>query len=417
MVLYGGKATKRNIVFKNKTSINTSNVNNINTVPTSTPIVSNKRSRYVTQHNSDWRLKDIIPSFETPKAYADEVSTPVEPAPEITKEYDIWYNKRSANAVTADNTDTSNMSVFDENNPDHIKNSGTKGGILAGFLEWKDNVFTSYDDPSHPRYEEMNVDAVKQIEDNNNNNNDNNNNNNNNDNNDIDTFEPTPNIEKTDNFNEFVVPSSVGQFQDDPLLKEINASRDKNPDAFVGLGAWSKPQSTMSMSGGASGFDKALHGKVQTQLNKQDLNREMKDVNSIWRQDFVLTFGQEGAPTKAEARDWIDQQKQNISTRNNIGGYNYGGYQQMYMDDLEDRFTNLYSMGNKDNKNRTLTKAEELSNIQQERFLTDKEAKQLAILTGQKPNSKTKKAEVKKPTIENPFPEVGNNFGGYEQFL
>ena len=149
MVLYGGKATKRNTVFKNKTSINTSNINNI--------IPSNSgRPSPVNQHTSDWRLKDIIPSFETPKAYADEVSTPVEPVPEVTKEYDNWYNKRSANAVTADNTDTSNMSVFDENNPDHIKNSGTKGesgGLFGGYF---DHLFTSYDDPSHPNnYKEM----------------------------------------------------------------------------------------------------------------------------------------------------------------------------------------------------------------------------------------------------------------------
>ena len=88
------------------------------------------------------------------------------------------------------------------------------------------------------------------------------------------------------------------------------------------------------------------------------------------------------------------------------------------MDDLEDRFTNLYSMENKDNKNRKLTKAEELSNIQQSRNLTDKESNQFAILTGNtNQNSKVKKAEIKKPTIENPFPEVGNSFGGYEQFL
>ncbi len=403
MVLYGGKATKRNTVFKNKTSINTSNINNI--------IPSNSgRPSPVNQHTSDWRLKDIIPSFETPKAYADEVSTPVEPAPEVTKEYNNWYNKRSANAVTADNTDTSNMSVFDENNSDHIKNSGTKGGIIGGFLEWRDDVFGIRKDS--PKYVSVEADAVKQFDENNNNNN----NNENNDKSDI--FKPTPNIEKTNNFNEFVAPSSVGQFQDDPLLKEISASRDKNPDAFVGLGAWSKPQSTMNISGGASGFDKALHGEVQTQFNKQDLNREMKDVNTIWRQNFVLTFGQEGAPTKAEARDWINQQKQKIGTRDNIGGYNYGGYQKMYMDDLEDRFTNLYSMGNKDNNNRKLTKAEELSNTQQERFLTDKESKQLAILTGNtNQKSKVKKAEIKKPTMSNPFPEVGNSFGGYEQFL
>lgn len=393
MVLYGGKATKRNTVFKNKTSINTSNVNNI--------IPSNSgRPSPVNQHTSDWRLKDIIPSFETPKAYADEVSTPVESAPEVTKEYDNWYNKRSANAVTADNTDTSKMSVFDENNSDHIKNSGTKGGIFDGLFG---GFFDIREDS--PKYVPKEVDAVKQFDENNNNKN----------NDKSDTFKPTPNIEKTDNFNEFVAPSSVGQFQDDSLLKEISASRDKNPDAFAGLGAWSKPQSTMNISGGASGFDKALHGKVQTQLNRQDLNREMKDVNTIWRQNFVLTFGQEGAPTKAEARDWINQQKQKIGTRDNIGGYNYGGYQKMYMDDLEDRFTNLYSMGNKGNNNRKLTKAEELSNIQQTRNLTDKEANQFAILTGQKP--KVNKAEIKKPTIENPFPEVGNSFGGYEQFL
>ena len=399
MVLYGGKATKRNTVFKNKTSINTSNINNI------TPSNSGRPSP-VKQHTSDWRMKDIIPSFETPKAYADEVSTPVEPAPEVTKEYNNWYNKRSANAVTADNTDTSNMSVFDENNPDHIKNSGTKGGIIGGFLDWRDDVFGIREDS--PKYVTIEVDAVKQFDENNNNEN----------NDKSDTFKPTQNIEKTDKFNEFVAPSSVGQFQDDPLLKEISASRDKNPDAFIGLGSWSKSQSTMNISGGASGFDKALHGKVQTQLNRQDLNREMKDVNTIWRQNFVLTFGQEGAPTKAEARDWINQQKQKIGTRDNIGGYNYGGYQKMYMDDLEDRFTNLYSMGNKDNKNRKLTKAEELSNIQQSRNLTDKESNQFAILTGNtNQNSKVKKAEIKKPTIENPFPEVGNSFGGYEQFL
>ena len=156
MVLYGGKATKRNTVFKNKTSINTSNINNI--------IPSNSgRPSPVNQHTSDWRLKDIIPSFETPKAYADEVSTPVEPVPEVTKEYDNWYNKRSANAVTADNTDTSNMSVFDENNPDHIKNSGTKGesgGLFGGYF---DHLFTSYDDPSHPNnYKEMEAAAEEQ---------------------------------------------------------------------------------------------------------------------------------------------------------------------------------------------------------------------------------------------------------------
>ena len=73
MVLYGGKAIKRNIVFKNKTSINTSNVNNINTVPTSTPVVSNKRSRYVTQHNSDWRLRDLVSvGNPLPKSHAQE---------------------------------------------------------------------------------------------------------------------------------------------------------------------------------------------------------------------------------------------------------------------------------------------------------------------------------------------------------
>ena len=51
MVLYGGKATKRNTVFKNKTSINTSNINNI------TPSNSGRPSP-VKQHTSDWRMKE-----------------------------------------------------------------------------------------------------------------------------------------------------------------------------------------------------------------------------------------------------------------------------------------------------------------------------------------------------------------------
>jgi len=365
------EATQRNQKFQKSTSISTSNINKVNVPPVT------KRPSNIGQHTTDWRLKDIVNFGTVPTASAAR-----------------------GDDYKVENIDTSKMSVFDENNPEHMKNSGLGGGLFSGWFgepSYISNVANAETQKQTEVIDKVAEGVTTTAK--------------------SDTFKPTPNIEKTDNFNEFVAPSSVGQFQDDSLLKEISASRDKNPDAFVGLGAWSKPQSTMNISGGASGFDKALHGKVQTQLNRQDLNREMKDVNTIWRQNFVLTFGQEGAPTKAEARDWINQQKQKIGTRDNIGGYNYGGYQKMYMDDLEDRFTNLYSMGNKDNKNRKLTKAEELSNIQQERDLTEKERQQLGTLTGTLEKPKKKKIEYAADgTWVNPFPN-NTNFGGYEQFL
>lgn len=109
MVLYGGKATKRNTVFKNKTSISTSNINNI------TPSNSGRPSP-VNQHTSDWRLKDIIPSFETPKAYADEVYDPnIAAADEGTK-----FTQEGYDPNFGKNQDDLKMSVYDKNDPTQI---------------------------------------------------------------------------------------------------------------------------------------------------------------------------------------------------------------------------------------------------------------------------------------------------------
>lgn len=93
------EATQRNQKFQKSTSISTSNINKV-----STPSVT-KRPNPASQHNTDWRLKDLIPSFETPKAYADEgydsnIPQPVKgttPPANIDKNFtvpgeSVWWN-------------------------------------------------------------------------------------------------------------------------------------------------------------------------------------------------------------------------------------------------------------------------------------------------------------------------------------
>jgi len=146
MVLYGGKATKRNIVFKNKTSINTSNVNNINTVPTSTPVVSNKRSRYVTQHNSDWRLRDLVSvGNPLPQSHAQETyDTNIAAADEGIKFTQEGYDPNITTPVKG---------PIDDPNVDGNFTMPKETGWFGGYF---DHLFTPYDDPSHPdNYKEM----------------------------------------------------------------------------------------------------------------------------------------------------------------------------------------------------------------------------------------------------------------------
>ena len=99
------EATQRNQKFQKSTSISTSNINKV-----STPSVT-KRPSNIGQHTTDWRLRDVVKDFATvPTASADR-----------------------GNDYKVEGLDTSKMSVFDENNPEHVKNSGT-GSWLSNLL-------------------------------------------------------------------------------------------------------------------------------------------------------------------------------------------------------------------------------------------------------------------------------------------
>jgi hypothetical protein len=207
-----------------------------------------------------------------------------------------------------------------------------------------------------------------------------------------DVFKPQANVVATGDFNVF------SSYTNDPYKdsrEAITESKKQNPDAFKNVGAWADPPkiSTFKISGKGPGTA-ASHGQHQTKLNQQQLNREYNQTSAFWRQNFLTQTG-ENKPTKEDAKKWIDSEKQKLKDRENVGGYNTGSFQEMYMSDLDSKFNNLYNMGGGNNPERKLTQAERLRGIQQTRHLTDQEAKKLAILDGKNHQS----------------------FGGYEQFL
>ena len=363
------EAVERNQKFQKSTSISTSNINKVSTTSTT------KRPNPASQHNTDWRLRDIISFDPLPSVSADRGDNY-----EIPTTPDMTGYKEDPNAES--------YGTYEE-----LYNS--PGGYRSNTSRFSTNIAEAVKTPEQPFIIPNSPVIDQTIEE---------------------KFTPQKNTQSTEKFNTFT--PTYGYQYDDVLQKEIQKQKEQHPDAFKDAGAWSnKTKPTMQITGGSQPFNQETYGKVQTQLNKQQLNREMKVITDIWQNNFLMTFGQEGAPTKAEARAWVDEQKEIIASKGNIGGYNYGGYQQMYMDDLESRFTKLYGMSNKNNKNRKLTKAEELYQIRQERDLTEKERQQLGILTGTLEKPKKKKIEYAQDgTWANPFPNK-TNFGGYEQFL
>jgi len=108
------EATQRNQNFKKSTSISTSNINKVNVPP------ATKRPSPASQHNTDWRMKDLIPSFETPKAYADEVyDTNIAAADAGTKFTQEGYDP-NFDGIKEKNQDDLKMSLYDKNDPTQI---------------------------------------------------------------------------------------------------------------------------------------------------------------------------------------------------------------------------------------------------------------------------------------------------------
>ncbi len=193
-------------------------------------------------------------------------------------------------------------------------------------------------------------------------------------------FTPQANVVATGNFDMF------SSYTNDPYKdsrEAINESKKQNPDAFKNVGAWADPPkiSTFTISGKGPSTA-ASHGQHQTKLNQQQLNREYNQTSAFWRQNFLTQTG-ENKPTKEDAKKWIDSEKQKLKDRENVGGYNTGSFQEMYMSDLDSKFNNLYNMGGQSN------------NI--------------------KPN-KNNKGPKAGDTGLSVYDESGG-FGGYEQFL
>ena len=200
-----------------------------------------------------------------------------------------------------------------------------------------------------------------------------------------------PNKPAKDNFNTFTTPTPFygsTKAEQDAIAK----SKTDNPKEWASVGTvgkWSteQPDNTFKVSGKNPSAE--THGKIQTGLNQKYLDNQYNNISNVWQANFTLKFGSDSQPTKAEAREYINSAKNQIANQDNIGGYNMGtGYQDMYINELESKMTNLYGMpGQEINDGRPAnvqkTTAEKLLDKQSSGVqLTNKEKKKLDTLTG-----------------------------------
>ena len=127
------------------------------------------------------------------------------------------------------------------------------------------------------------------------------------------------------------------------------------------------------------------HGQIQTSLNQQNLDKQYNNLSNVWSSNFSLQFGTDNQPSREEARDFIDAAQNRIANQDNIGGYNMGaGYQDMYINELETKMTNLYGIAGSTGRpdGAKLTVAEKLqAKVDAGITLKPKEQKKLDTLT------------------------------------
>ena len=147
----------------------------------------------------------------------------------------------------------------------------------------------------------------------------------------------------TGNFSQF----GTTPYYPDPMSAAISESKLNNPDAFKDAGAWANVTpntSTMNISGKGPG-NASTHGAIQTQLNKQKMDKHYNQFSDIWSANFTLQFGKENQPTADQAKEFIKSEKQKISEWDNIGGYNPGvGYQDMYIAEMDSKLNNYLGL-------------------------------------------------------------------------
>ena len=147
----------------------------------------------------------------------------------------------------------------------------------------------------------------------------------------------------TGNFSQF----GTTPYYPDPMSAAIAESKLNNPDAFKDAGAWANVTpntSTMSISGKGPG-NASTHGAIQTQLNKQKMDKHYNQFSDIWSANFTLQFGKENQPTADQAKKFIESEKQKINEWDNIGGYNPGvGYQDMYIAEMDSKLNNYLGL-------------------------------------------------------------------------